>query len=311
MAESVAETDVTVVITGESGTGKELLARAIHFGGPRKNSRFMPVDCGAMAENLLESELFGYIKGAFTGAASDREGLFEVAEGGTIFLDEISNTTKGFQAKLLRVLQEDEIRRVGDNKIRPIDVRIIAATNKNLEQEVKHGNFREDLYYRLNVVNITLPQLKDRLDDIPLLSSHFMEKICAKMKLPLKTFSQAALEALLIYSWPGNVRQLENICERAAIFSKGNLINLEDLPAEIKSLKFAASHLDSQTIIPKTKSELKAEKTKMERMFLANLLGSTGGNVMEASRISGMDRSQIHHLMSRFGINSSDYKKDE
>jgi Nif-specific regulatory protein len=308
MAESIAETDVTVVITGESGTGKELLARAIHFASPRKKGKFMPVDCGAMAETLLESELFGYVKGAFTGAVSDREGLFEVAEGGSIFLDEISNTSKGFQAKLLRVLQEDEIRRVGDNKIRKIDIRIIAATNKNLEHEVKSGNFREDLYYRLNVVNINLPCLRDRAEDIPLLVSHFLEKICVKMKQPPKTFSAAALEALLTYSWPGNIRQLENICERAVIFTKGSILDLDGLPAEIRTSTESAEKNKLSNSIPKTKTELKAEKTRMERMFLVNLLNITAGNVMEASRISGMDRSQIHHLMSRFGINSSDFK---
>jgi Nif-specific regulatory protein len=311
MAESVAQTDVTVVITGESGTGKELLAHAIHFAGSRKNNRFVPVDCGAMAETLLESELFGYIKGAFTGAASDREGLFEVAEGGTVLLDEISNTSKGFQAKLLRVLQENEIRRVGDNKTRKIDVRVIAATNKNLEEEVKAGNFREDLFYRLNVVNINLPPLREKGEDIPILANYFLEKICAKMKLPVKRFSPKTLDSMMIYDWPGNVRQLENLCERVVIFSKGNIIELEDLPLEIKSLKHPANKADSLHLIPKTKTELKAEKNRMDKLFLMNLLENSGGNVMEASRISGMDRSQIHHLMSRFGLNGGDFKKND
>jgi len=311
MAESVAETDVTVVIAGESGTGKELLARAIHYASLRKNNRFMPVDCGAMAESLLESELFGYIKGAFTGAASDREGLIEIANGGTVFLDEISNTSKNFQAKLLRLLQENEIRRVGDNRIRRVDVRIIAATNKDLEQEVKAGNFREDLFYRLNVVDIALPPLRERPEDIPLLANYFLEKICAKMKLPVKNFSPGAIDSLVMYSWPGNVRQLENTCERVVIFSKENVINPEDLPAEINSLRYTAAKADHSTSVPRTKSELKAEKMKMDRLFLVNLLTSAAGNVMEASRLSGMDRSQIHHLMSRFGLTAADFKSDD
>ncbi len=309
MAESVAETDVTVVITGESGTGKELLARAIHFASPRKNGRFMPVDCGAMAENLLESELFGYIKGAFTGAVSDREGLFEAAHGGTVFLDEISNTSKNFQAKLLRVLQESEIRRVGDNRTRKVDVRVIAATNKDIEQEVKAGNFREDLYYRLNVVNIILPPLRDRPEDVPILADYFLQKICAKMNIPPKTFSVEALDSLLLYPWPGNVRQLENMCERVTIFSKGNSIRIDALPAEIRSHKTGSKSASAATSVPKTKAELKAEKAKMERLFLLDILNRADGNVMEASRLSGMDRSQIHHLMSRFGISGADFKK--
>ncbi len=309
MAESVAETDVTVVITGESGTGKELLARAIHFASSRKKGLFMPVDCGAMAETLLESELFGYIKGAFTGAVSDREGLFEAAEGGTVFLDEISNTSKNFQAKLLRVLQEGEIRRVGDNRTRKVDVRIIAATNKDIEQEMKADKFREDLYYRLNVVNINLPPLRDRPEDIPILAGYFLDKICGKMKVQPKIFSPQALDTLLAYSWPGNVRQLENLCERAIIFSKGDIIELEALPAEIRAFISGSSASSATVAVPKTKAELKSEKARMDRLFLLELLTRTEGNVMEASRLSGMDRSQIHHLMSRFGMSSTDFKK--
>jgi Nif-specific regulatory protein len=310
MAESVAQTDVTVVITGESGTGKELLARAIHFAGQRRAGNFVPVDCGALAETLLESELFGYVKGAFTGATNDREGLFEVAGGGTVFLDEIANTSKGFQAKLLRVLQESEIRRVGDNRIRRVDVRVIAASNRDLETEVRSGNFREDLFYRLNVVNISLPPLKERPEDIPILANYFLERICAKQKAPAKTFAPGALDALLAYDWPGNVRQLENICERMVIFAKGGIVEPGDLPAEIRPRQRQAM-AEGGSAAPKTKVELKAEKSRLERLFLTNLLGQTRGNVMEASRISGMDRSQIHHLMSRFGLDSADFKKGD
>jgi len=309
MAESVADTDVTVVLTGDSGTGKEILARAIHLASPRKNAKFVPVDCGALTETLLESELFGHIKGSFTGATSDRAGLFEVAQGGTIFLDEITNTSQNFQVKLLRVLQENEIRRVGESKPRKIDVRVITATNRTLESEVEGGNFREDLYYRLNVVNIVLPPLQDRREDIPILASYFLEKICKKMNLPLKKFSSAALDLLMQYSWPGNVRQLENVCERMVVFARDDLIDIDMLPPEIKTFKLPGRSKTTETRIPKTKSELKAEKAKLDKLFIVSLLEKTDGNVMQAARLSGMDRSQIHHMMSKFGINSGDFKE--
>jgi Nif-specific regulatory protein len=308
MAESVAETDTNVVISGESGTGKELLARAIHFAGPRKENRFQPVDCGAVTETLLESELFGHVKGAFTGAVSDRAGLLEVAEGGTIFLDEITNTSESFQVKLLRVLQENEIRRVGDTRARKIDVRVLAATNKNLEETVEAGKFREDLYYRLNVVKITLPPLRERTEDIPILADYFLENICKKMKIPPKSFSTEVMDLLLPYSWPGNVRQLENVCERAIIFSKGKIIDVESLPPEIKSLKYAGAITETEISVPSSKPELKAAKAQLDKMFLIQILEKARGNVMQAARISGMDRSQLHHMMSKFGLSSVDFK---
>lgn len=308
MAESVANTDVTVVLTGDSGTGKEILARAIHLASPRKNAKFVPVDCGALTETLLESELFGHVKGSFTGATADRAGLFEIAQGGTIFLDEITNTSKNFQVKLLRVLQENEIRRVGESKSRKINVRVITATNKPLESEVESGDFREDLYYRLNVVNIVLPNLRERSEDIPILANYFMEKICDKMKLPVKKFSPDALDLLLQYSWPGNVRQLENVCERMAVFAGDEWVDVDMLPPEIKSFKQPPPAKTTETKIPKTRAELKAEKARLDKLFIVGLLEKSEGNVMQAARLSGMDRSQIHHMMSKFGINSADFK---
>ncbi|MEE9553093.1 MAG: sigma 54-interacting transcriptional regulator, partial [candidate division Zixibacteria bacterium] len=308
MAESVADTDVNVVISGESGTGKELLARAIHYAGKRKNSRFQPVDCGAVTETLLESELFGYVKGAFTGAVSDRPGLFEVAHGGAIFLDEITNTSGNFQARLLRVLQENEIRRVGDTRLRPIDVRVIAATNKNLEDEVRDGNFREDLYYRLNVVNINIPPLRERKEDIPILAGYFLEKICARMKIPEKVFSSEAIDKMMLYSWPGNVRQLENVSERAIIFSKSDTIGTGNLPPEIKSAQYSGDQ-NSALSVPTTKSELKNAKAEMDKIFLMALLRKTNGNVMKAASLSGMDRSQLHHMINKLGLDTTSFKK--
>jgi Nif-specific regulatory protein len=308
MAESVTEIDTNVIISGESGTGKELLARSIHFAGPRKECRFQPVDCGAVTETLLESELFGHVKGAFTGAASDRAGLFEVAEGGTIFLDEITNTSESFQVKLLRVLQENEIRRVGDTRARKIDVRVIAATNKNLEEAVKAGNFREDLYYRLNVIKITLPPLRERSEDIPILADYFLENICRRMKIPPKSFSTEVVDLLLLYSWPGNVRQLENVCERAIILSNRETMDVDSLPPEIKSLKHSGVTAETGISVPSSKSGLKAAKARLDKMFLIQILENTGGNVMQAARISGMDRSQLHHMMNKFGLISADFK---
>jgi Nif-specific regulatory protein len=308
MAESVAGSDTNIVITGESGTGKELLARAIHFAGPRKQYRFQPVDCGAVTETILESELFGHAKGAFTGASADRVGLFEVAEGGTIFLDEIANTSENFQVKLLRVLQEGEIRRVGDSKSRRIDVRVIAATNKDLDREVEAGRFREDLYYRLNVVNILIPPLRERPEDIPVLTAHFLEQVCTKMKTRIKPVTPEAMERFMVYSWPGNVRQLENVCERIIIFLEGDVIGLEDLPPEVRTSGSDGQAGASDKPVPLTKSELKDLKVRLDRTFLVNLLEKTGGNVMQAARLSGMDRSQLHHMISRFGLKTSDFR---
>ncbi len=310
MAESVANTDATVVITGESGTGKEILAKAIHFASQRKKAKFIPVDCGALPESLLESELFGHKKGSFTGAISDRIGLFDEANGGTIFLDEITNTSQNFQVKLLRVIQEGEFRRVGDVKSRRVNVRIIAATNKKLENEVKEGNFREDLYYRINVVNLLLPALRDRKEDIPILANYFLEVICEKMNIARKSISNKAIDYLVNFRWPGNVRQLENAIERMVIFSEGAQVEVADLPQEIKSM-FDGMSTDNKTqvSVPKTKVELKAAKAQLDRMFLVGVMEMAEGNVMKAARISGMDRTQLHHMFNKYSINTTNFRK--
>jgi len=208
----------------------------------------------------------------------------------------------------LRVLQENEIRRVGDTRTRAVNVRIIAATNKKLQDEVKKGNFREDLYYRINVVNIEIPPLRERLDDIPLLTNHFLEKISHKMNISPKRYQQKALDCLIRYAWPGNVRQLENICERGVIFSQSQFIDVDDLPEEIKSVQTRKTSPDKTEHVPTTKDELKAEKSQLDKLFLINILKQTGGNVMQAAKISGMDRSQIHHMMSKFKIDVDEFK---
>jgi two-component system response regulator AtoC len=246
MIERVADTDSTILILGESGTGKELVARALHFNSRRQRAPFIPINCSALPENLLESELFGHRKGAFTGAVTDKKGLFEEADGGTIFLDEIGTMPALLQSRLLRVLQEKEVRRVGDNAPIYVNVRVLAATNEPLEKKIKDGSFREDLYYRLNVIPITLPSLRERLEDIPLLISHFLkEKISSRNGKPFQITRQA-VEVLCAHDWPGNVRELENAIERACALSEDNIIQVGDLPPTLH--KYAA-HLSTDTVI--------------------------------------------------------------
>jgi len=229
----VAPTDSTVLVTGESGTGKELLVRALHRNSPRRDKPFVPINCGAIPKDLLESDLFGHEKGAFTHAIRTKVGRFELAEGGTVFLDEIGEMDLALQVKILRVLQEKEFERVGGTKTLHADVRVVAATNRDLEEEVRQGRFREDLYYRLNVIPIHLPPLRERGDDIVLLAEHFLQRFCQRQKRPPLPLSPEARAALLAYSWPGNVRELENFMERLTILCEGEQICLRDLPAKI------------------------------------------------------------------------------
>jgi two-component system response regulator PilR (NtrC family) len=234
MIETVAETDSTVLITGKSGTGKELVARALHYKSKRKNKPFIAVNCGAISENLIESELFGHKRGAFTGAISDKEGFIKAAEGGTLFFDEVSELPLALQVKLLRVLQEKEFTPVGTTSAIPVNVRFVASTNRDLKKEIKDGNFREDLFYRLNVIEINLPALNEREEDIPLLADHFLDKYRKELKKNIKGIDSEAMRALMSYEWKGEVRELENIIERAAIFSKDEFITLKDLPQSFR-----------------------------------------------------------------------------
>ncbi len=234
MIQAVAETESTVLITGKSGTGKELVARALHFHSKRKNKPFIAVNCGAITENLIESELFGHKKGAFTGAVSDKEGFVKAAEGGTLFLDEISELPLQLQVKLLRVVQEKEFTPVGTTASIPVNIRFVASTNRDLKEEIKKGNFREDLYYRLNVIEIMLPSLSEREEDIPLLADHFLDKYRKEMNKSIKGIDAAAMRALMAHEWAGEVRELENIIERAVIFCKSDFITLNDLPESLR-----------------------------------------------------------------------------
>ncbi len=291
--EKVAPTDASVIIYGESGTGKELVARALHKNSPRRDGPFIRVNCGALAEGVLESELFGHEKGAFTGALRRKPGRFELAHGGTLFLDEIGDIPLATQVKLLRVLQEKEFERVGGEETIRVDVRIIAATNRDLQQEVKAGRFREDLFYRLHIVPIMLPPLRDRLEDVPLLAEHFLRRLQAELKKPGLRIEPEALKRLQAYSWPGNVRELENVLERAAVLCENNVITARDLPP-----------LDGkeQTLIPEDDLNLNAALMRLEKKMIQKALQKTGGVKSEAARLLGLRPNTLFYKMEKYGL---------
>ena len=301
LVETIAGLTSTVLIQGETGTGKELIAKAIHFNSQRKDQKMVSINCGAIPENLLESELFGHVKGAFTGAVQTRIGRFEQANGGTIFLDEIGNMPLALQVKLLRVLQEREFERVGGNSTVKVDVRIVAATSSNLEQMVKDGTFREDLYYRLNVIPIDLPPLRERREDIPLLVQRFIEHFCETHKLDLKTISPHVLKALMAYDWPGNVRQLENIVERmVALTANRPAILPADLPGEIQnrdSLNFVPL-----IEIPEGGISFQDVVTDMERELIVQSLRKTNGNKKLAAKLLNLKRTTLIEKIKRIGL---------
>jgi DNA-binding NtrC family response regulator len=283
----------TVLLQGESGTGKELLARAIHRHSPRRDGPFLAVDCGAISEGVLESELFGHVRGAFTGAMSDKTGLFADATGGTLLLDEISNVGPAMQASLLRVLQERQVRPVGSSRPRSVDVRIVAATNRDLREAVAHGEFREDLYYRLNVVHISIPPLRERHGDIALLAQHFLQEAAEQNGRPPCSLSGEAMETLESYDWPGNVRQLEHVIERAVVLVQSGVIGVEDLPFEVRGT--VASDGEALLADHPTLEQLK-------RRYIVQILGETGGNVSRAASILGIDRRSLYRMMTRYDI---------
>ncbi len=296
MAEKVARSDSTVLIEGESGTGKELVAKAIHFNSRRADKSFVTINCAALPENLLESELFGHVKGSFTGAIKDKEGLFKVADGGTFFLDEVGMTSSSIQVKLLRALEEKEITPVGGTVPMKVDVRLIAATNADLEQEVKLGNFRPDLYYRLNVISIKIPPLRERKDDIRLLTSYFVKKYCQDAGAEKKSVSDDTMKFLLSYGWPGNVRELENTIEHAVLLAKGHQINMEDLPEKIKESKPLQLATDSRPPTPTLET--------IEKTYIYWVLSQTGWQKSKAASILGIDTSTLYRKIERYGLKS-------
>ncbi len=298
LAEKVAQYNTTVLICGQSGTGKELIARGIHSESDRAKAQLVPVNCGGIPENLLESELFGYKKGAFTGADKDRKGLFQEADGGTLFLDEIGELPLSLQVKLLRVLQDNEIRAVGDSKTKKVDVRVIAATAKNLEDEVRTGAFREDLFFRLNVVQILLPPLIERTEDIPLLCQHFIDRFNVRLNKEIKGIAPAAMSLLLKHHWPGNVRELENVIERAVVLAENTILLPENLPKELGLKPKAPIHMNGEF---EGHSLKKAQKI-LEKKLIIQALTETGGNRTHASRLLEISHPSLLSKIKAYNI---------
>ena len=287
-----AHSNHPVLIMGESGTGKEMVARAIHFSGPYRDKPFIPVDCGSLVPTLIESELFGYVKGAFTGAVQAKNGLLAIAEGGTAFLDEIGELPVDLQAKLLRAIQEKEIRPVGSTKRIPINVRILAATNRDLEQAVSHGAFRRDLYFRLNVLSLRIPPLRERRQDVPLLSGHFLERLTRSSGLE-RTLSDDAMKAMLAYDWPGNVRELENCLERACALTTGSLIQVTDLPSSVHS----ASHA---LLEPGNGSPKILPMAELEKQTILNTIHLLNGDKLLAARMLGIGKTTLYRKLKEY-----------
>lgn len=342
MVRRVAGVETTALITGESGTGKEMIARAIHQQSGRNDGPFIAINCGALPESLLESELFGHAKGSFTGADKARDGIFASAGGGTVFLDEIGEASPSVQVNLLRVLQESEIRRVGDSRVTKVDARVIAATNRNLEEMVKEGSFREDLYYRLDVVRLHLPPLRERQEDIIALAEHFLSKYVEATGLETKPFSDEARRALMAYGWPGNIRELENVVKKAIIFSTGPAIDLASLPPQVSSSLAAtgAGRISASAVevsgsdngspflgclgeaqdgalekdLPDELAELSFKDAKakvvsaFERNYIGTILRFCDGVVTSAAAMAGMDRGNFQKLMRKNGIRSSEFR---
>lgn len=321
-AQDVAATKVTVLILGESGTGKELTARAIHEHSPRKNRPFVAVNCSAIPEGVVESELFGHVKGAFTNATSPRTGLFESANMGTIFLDEVGDLPQQAQVKLLRVLQEGEVKRVGANETRHVDVRVIAATNLDLRRKIEAGTFREDLFYRLNVVAIHLPPLRERMEDIPALAYHFLKKHAARVGRQVRKISPEAMSLLTAESWPGNVRELENAIERAVVFCRDTVEPMHlglsrAMPKVVDRDSVTPSEPDSDTLLPASIADMPYREAKaqavadFERRYFSSLRNRTSANVSEAARQAGLDRSNFRRAIKRAGVRWRDDEDDE
>ena len=297
-----ARRDASALIIGSTGTGKELVARAIHYNSDRRDAPFMPINCSAIPETLLESELFGHQKGAFTGAHETRRGLIEEAQGGTVFLDEINTLSPNLQVKLLRVLQERVVRRVGGRENIPIDIRLVSASNQDLEDAVKRNEFRQDLYYRLNVVPVRLPDLKDRREDIPLLVHHFLQKFAQQHGEPARRFSNEGMRILMTHTWPGNVRELENAVEHALTMGSGDVLSPEDLPASVTTPE--RDIVEEATLDNVTLSEV-------ERRYILRILDKMDGHQIKTAQILGIDRRTLYRRLRQYGYGGSLQEEDE
>jgi len=311
LLEKSAPTDSAVLISGESGTGKELAARFIHKASHRNDKRFVPIDCACIPENLLESELFGFERGAFTGANQTKLGLLELAHGGTLFLDEIGELPLQLQAKLLRVLQEHEIQRVGGLKQIYVDIRLLAATNRDLQSAIEEGHFRQDLFYRLNVINIEMPPLRERTGDIPLLVKHFIVTLGARLHKPEVNITPAAINLLSQYSWPGNVRELENVMERMLVLLEGSTIKPSDIPVDIRGGIEVVPAKEREPLLRAIPIDYKEARVRFETEYLKELLEKTRGSVSEAAKISGISRRNIYEKLDKMGLQPQEFKKKE
>ena len=300
LIERVAATGSTILISGESGTGKELIARAIHYNSGRKDGAFVSINCGALPDDLLESELFGHMKGSFTGATANKKGLFEAAAQGTIFLDEIGETSPAMQIKLLRVLQERKIRRVGGTEEIDVDVRVITATNQDLEQMVREKRFREDLFYRIHVIPIRMPALREKPEDIPALAEHFLDKYRRQMGKPLAGISKAAMERLESYRWPGNVRELENVVERAVALESSDVVQPESLPREVRSGGSERAGVD--IVLPDGGVDLEHHLEELRQRFMVEAMERTGGVQTRAAEILGMTFRSFRYFAKKYGL---------
>jgi len=304
LVERVAGTTSTIMISGESGTGKELIARAVHYNSPRRDRPFVSINCGALPDELLESELFGHMKGSFTGATGSKQGLFEAADGGTIFLDEIGETSPAMQIKLLRVLQERRIRRVGGTQERDVDVRVITATNQDLERMVREKAFREDLFYRVNVIAIRMPSLREKPEDIPALAEHFLEKYRTLVGKPICSISKAAMECLERYDWPGNVRQLENVVERAVALEASDQIGPESLPAEVRTGGSARPEPD--VVLPDGGIDLELHLEALRRRYMVEALHRSAGVQTRAAELLGMTFRSFRYFAKKYELTLRD-----
>jgi two-component system response regulator PilR (NtrC family) len=300
LIEKVASTDSTVLITGESGTGKEMAARAVHLQGARREHPFVSINCAALPENLLESELFGHVRGSFTGAVSDKKGMFELAQRGTLFLDEVGEMSPWTQVKLLRALQERKVRRVGGADEIPVDVRIIAATNQDLKKRIQEGKFREELYYRLNVISIDMPPLRRRVEDIPLLIAHFLQKYCEKMGKKPKRFTPEVVSLLEGYAWPGNIRELENVIERIVAIEDRETVTASCLPQEVVSPR--KKKLDTQELFAPGFS-LNQHLDEITKKYIQEALALTGGSLQKAAPLLGLSYRTLRYLIGKHGLN--------
>ena len=302
----VAPSDATVLLRGESGTGKELIARALHFNGARQKAAFVSENCAAIPTNLMESEFFGHVKGSFTGAVANKTGLLGEAHGGSIFLDEIGELPLSLQVKLLRVLQERRVKPVGGTRETEIDIRVIAATNKRLEEEVKEGRFREDLFYRLNVIQIPLPPLRLRHEDIPLLADHFLNKFSQELGQEIVGFDAEAMQILTNYPYPGNVRELENIIERAVTFETSNAITLESLPVHVVDHRKTGAGDGGRIVLTEEGLDLEVVLGDLERDLLLKALAMRGGVRTDAAKLLGISFRSIRYKLDKYGITDED-----